>query len=596
MKIRILISVLAIVFLVSFVLGTQFLIKNGIISLQNENHIEQSEIINFVAAGDSDVNFYSQRVYSGMNSVKPELVLFAGDYLYGQVMADEWLSFIEFLGYEKMYAAIGNHEVPPLKQEGESEKIIAALGQEREFFSFTYSNVHGLVLASDSDYSINSEQYKFIESDLKDASQDSEIDWIIVILHKPLYTGYDKRLVMDFRDIFQPMFDKYNVDLVIQGHTHYYERSKPLMYNHTNTDDAVSSYVNPDGQIYVTVGTGGNSVQLGRISSYELPEHFVASNDFNYGFLNIKLLDNGNILSAKFIPVMGPLYFEGKELDSFHICLREMEYSCTDLTNIDLSGKDLHGEFLVGADLSEKDLSGTILAGANLVDANLSGQNLSDKDLSGTILMDANLANATLSGVDLSGMDLTGVNLHNVDLSGHDLSGTILNGAYLIGVDFSNVDLSETDMESAIFGFVKLSNTNLKGANLLGAYLEQVDMSNLDLSGINGQHLVIHSSNFQNSIFTNAVFNNAIVDGGNFLNADFTGANIRGTVFNDSVFINANLSYLELEGTIFQQSKMSKVNLSGANLNGARFENVTLPGAILDCDIIIDPMHYVFCI
>ena len=57
---------------------------------------------------------------------------------------------------------------------------------------------------------------------------------------------------------------------------------------------------------------------------------------------------------------------------------------------------------LTGIDLSGKDLSETILTGANLSYANLTGVDLSGKDLTGTILTGANLLLTNLEGANLT--------------------------------------------------------------------------------------------------------------------------------------------------------------------------------------------------
>ena len=65
------------------------------------------------------------------------------------------------------------------------------------------------------------------------------------------------------RDAYHPLFDKYRVDLVLQGHVHNYQRTFPLEYDTvspsspTRTSTSTSSYTDPNGQIFVTVGTGG---------------------------------------------------------------------------------------------------------------------------------------------------------------------------------------------------------------------------------------------------------------------------------------------------------------------------------------------------
>ena len=62
-------------------------------------------------------------------------------------------------------------------------------------------------------------QYDFIKNDLGNISKNSNIDWIIVHQHKPLYSSNNYQDVSEeLRNIYHPLFDKYNVDLVISSH------------------------------------------------------------------------------------------------------------------------------------------------------------------------------------------------------------------------------------------------------------------------------------------------------------------------------------------------------------------------------------------
>jgi hypothetical protein len=68
------------------------------------------------------------------------------------------------------------------------------------------------------------------------------------------------------RNTYHPLFEQYGVDLVLQGHNHNYERTYPIVFNSTDLSNPIetstntTTYTDPDGQIFVTVGTGGKSV------------------------------------------------------------------------------------------------------------------------------------------------------------------------------------------------------------------------------------------------------------------------------------------------------------------------------------------------
>jgi len=118
------------------------------------------------------------------------------------------------------------------------------------------------------------------------------------------------KLTKLIRNNLQPIFDLYDVDLVISGHVHTYERSKPLIFNNTITDNSTFSYIDPEGQVYITVGTGGRSLysEWRNVSEWSIIQY---SDD--YGFLNINLENNGKKISADFITN------KGNVMDSFQI-------------------------------------------------------------------------------------------------------------------------------------------------------------------------------------------------------------------------------------------------------------------------------------
>ncbi len=65
------------------------------------------------------------------------------------------------------------------------------------------------------------EQAKWLEGVLKDNPN----KWTIITYHYPMYSPAKGRDNARLRQIWQPIFDKYGVDLVLQGHDHTYGRS-----------------------------------------------------------------------------------------------------------------------------------------------------------------------------------------------------------------------------------------------------------------------------------------------------------------------------------------------------------------------------------
>ncbi len=55
-------------------------------------------------------------------------------------------------------------------------------------------------------------------------SKNSAIKWIVVFSYRPQYSSPSVHPGNgDLRDIYHPLFQKYNVDLILQAHNHNYQ-------------------------------------------------------------------------------------------------------------------------------------------------------------------------------------------------------------------------------------------------------------------------------------------------------------------------------------------------------------------------------------
>jgi len=236
--------------------------------------IEQNDI-NIVAAGDYYCNDETEDTIENIISVEPELIITTGDHVKDEKSANCWIKMSKNIK-DKMKIAIGNHDAEFVKI---YKQIIKNHNLKNPYYSHDFKNIHFISLSTEHPYEEGSKQYKFIKSDLKKASTNSSINWIIVHQHKPLYsTNADMEESENIKDIFLPLFEKYNVDLVISGHNQYYERTYPMSYNKVTVfetkgqgsiseptdddeNDSKSIYENTNGIIYLTVGTAGDELQ-----------------------------------------------------------------------------------------------------------------------------------------------------------------------------------------------------------------------------------------------------------------------------------------------------------------------------------------------
>ena len=99
------------------------------------------------------------------------------------------------------------------------------------YYSFDYGPIHFIVLDPYTAYYMkDSRQYRWLESDLKTTQK----KWKVVVTHVPLYdaSGSNANAGCYLLDMgsrlqkeIQPLLETYGVQLVLQGHQHYYARS-----------------------------------------------------------------------------------------------------------------------------------------------------------------------------------------------------------------------------------------------------------------------------------------------------------------------------------------------------------------------------------
>jgi len=268
---------------------------------------------NFGAVGDWGCNSNTGKTVSNIRSHNsPERVFALGDYSYretGSSSDDCWLDIISAIK-SRTRITIGNHEDD--SDEGFSS-YMSSFGLSSTYYAFTYGNARIIVMDSDrNSFSKGSNQYNFVNSQLQQAASNSNIKWIIVYVHKQMYTapngcsssscsntGND---ATNLRNAYHPLFGQYGVDLVLMGHVHTYQRTFPIKYDPaspsspTRTSTATTEYNDPTGQIFAVVGTGG--INLHGLGSR--PYFVKYQQDDRFGALDINIENNGYTLAGRY--------------------------------------------------------------------------------------------------------------------------------------------------------------------------------------------------------------------------------------------------------------------------------------------------------
>ena len=287
--------------------------SNLMVFAQESSSQSQGKDINMVVAGDFYCNDETEDTIENIISVNPELIITTGDHVKDVKTIECWAEMSEPIK-NKIKIAIGNHDVEFKKI---YKQIVDYHQLDNPYYSHDFQNVHFISLSTEHPFEEGSKQYEFIKNDLEKASKTQDIDWIIVHNHKPLYsTRNDMEIAEELRNTYHPLFEKYNVDLVISSHNQYYERTYPLLYNSERDEDPIitshnseSNFYNIDGIIFLTVGTEGDELK----DIVDKEDYYVIQNDEEYGFLNLKLENNGKTIIGKFHSN------EGNVIDNFEL-------------------------------------------------------------------------------------------------------------------------------------------------------------------------------------------------------------------------------------------------------------------------------------
>ena len=164
-----------------------------------------------------------------ISAEKPNIVLQCGDLVNRGNIYSQWerLFFTPakpLIDHVPIYPSLGNHE-----DNAEHYFRFFSLPRTESWYSFEYGNAHFVVLDSNEDHlTAGSPQLEWLIEDLKT----SQAPWKFVSFHHPPFTAggnYYTHHRVRLKNLLHPIFEKYGVDIVFNGHDHNYERSRPII-------------------------------------------------------------------------------------------------------------------------------------------------------------------------------------------------------------------------------------------------------------------------------------------------------------------------------------------------------------------------------
>lgn len=245
------------------------------------------ESLSLVAWGDNRTNYTIHRQLAGkVKETAPDLVINVGDFVESGERMSDWRIFFdaerELLANAPFYPVLGNHE-----QNSPLYFSLLSLPGNKRWYSFDSGPVHFVALdVVFSGYRLGSEQYTWLEQDLKETSR----PWKIVYFHFPPYSFSAYRPGIEaVRRTLPPLFERYGVQLVLSGHDHYYQRNQV------------------NGLTYIVTGGGGAPLHPVARSAVTL------FTEETYHFLKISV--NKDVLTSTGVRL------NGSEFDPFSLVL-----------------------------------------------------------------------------------------------------------------------------------------------------------------------------------------------------------------------------------------------------------------------------------
>lgn len=198
---------------------------------------DKAEDFTFLAYGDTRTYQDKHQLLADKMAVdpnNPRFTIHVGDLVENGAQTNLWPDFavaIKELGASMpMYVAIGNHEFNSENYYNNFALPRTGGGQNNsEWYSFNYGGVHFIILDTNIlDKYINTyvpdavnKQWDWLNKDLE-ANKGTK--WIVAIFHHPIYSSHKTSRYPLLQEKLIPLFDKYGVDLVLNGHNHIYER------------------------------------------------------------------------------------------------------------------------------------------------------------------------------------------------------------------------------------------------------------------------------------------------------------------------------------------------------------------------------------
>jgi hypothetical protein len=217
----------------------------------------------FGIIGDTQRNpEVTRKCADGLFALRPNMLIHCGDVVDDGFAKHQWVSELfepisKLSAHVPMYPVIGNHE-----KNAHWYYDYFHLPAPEYFYTFQFGNAQFFMIDSNKDLSPGSEQYRWLEKELKK----SKATWKFAAHHHPCFSSDEN----DYGDHWKgtapngyawgdtnardlvPLYEKYGVDIAFAGHIHSYERTWPILNMTINQKNGVR---------YIVSGGGGGGLE-----------------------------------------------------------------------------------------------------------------------------------------------------------------------------------------------------------------------------------------------------------------------------------------------------------------------------------------------
>lgn len=205
------------------------------------------------------------QVAARIDSLNADLAILTGDIIYdGGEAANFTPQYFNIyrptIARIPFYPSLGNHDVVTSNGQPylDAYYLPTSIPGGERYYSFDYSNAHIVALeVTVEDTPPSATMLNWLTSDLAATNK----HWKFVFFHVPMHSnlgvhGDDPTIAASLG----PIFDAAGVDIVFQGHNHYYTRTYPLLGGTPVSTAQEPDYINPGAPIYIVTGGGGRSL------------------------------------------------------------------------------------------------------------------------------------------------------------------------------------------------------------------------------------------------------------------------------------------------------------------------------------------------